>query len=83
MAYKVVLSKKASKDFAVYSTKLQEKVITILESISENPYIGKNLKGPDRNLYSFRVNLKDRIVYEIHEEEVIVYVLRVKTHYGD
>jgi len=52
-------------------------------AIAINPYIGKPLKGDLKGLYSYRLNRKDRLVYEIYEEDQTILIIRAKTHYGD
>jgi Txe/YoeB family toxin of Txe-Axe toxin-antitoxin module len=52
-------------------------------AIAINPYIGKSLKGDLNGLYSYRLNRKDRLVYEIYEDDQTILIIRAKTHYGD
>jgi len=61
-------------------TKLQE---ILTEVLSKNPYLGKSLKGNLADLRSYRLNLKDRILYEVFESEKTVLIIRAKSHYGD
>jgi len=79
--YRIVFSKQAKKDIAPkQKAKLQE----ILQNIiSLNPYAGKPLKGDLKGVYSYRINLKDRLVYEIYDEDLVILVIRAKTHYGE
>ena len=44
---------------------------------------GKSLLGDLKGYYSVRLSYKDRIVYSIHEDELVVVVVRAMTHYGD
>jgi len=51
--------------------------------IAIDPYSGKKLVGDLSGFYSVRLSYQDRIVYSIDDAEAIVYIHRVKTHYGD
>ena len=82
--YTVLFTKQAKKDVAKLSPKLQSKLKIILENvIAQDPYVGKRLSGDLAGCYSYRLSYQDRIVYEIHEREIQVIVLRARTHYGD
>ncbi len=84
MSYKVLFSKQAQKDIRKLTPKLQEKAKDIIRNqISVNPYCGKTLVGDMKGYYSMRLNYHDRIVYSIDDDQVIVFILRAKTHYGD
>ena len=74
MTYNIELSKKASKEFGTYTRKQQEKVISLLEKLATNPLLGKKLLGKYSHLYSLRVNLKGRIIYEVKEQLLVIYV---------
>jgi len=82
--YTVLITKQAKKDIPFLAKNDIQKLKSILyEVISENPFIGKKLKGSLLGNYSYRLNIRDRIVYSIHEDEKIVYIKRVRTHYGE
>ena len=82
--WEVRFTKQASKDVERLSPKLRAKLRDILvEVLSENPYSGKRLLGYLAGSYSYRLSLRDRIVYSLDEERRIVYVERARTHYGD
>ena len=53
------------------------------EVIAVQPYKGKKLLGELGGNYSYRLSLKDRIVYSINEKQKHIYLKRVRTHYGD
>ncbi|MBI5299972.1 MAG: type II toxin-antitoxin system RelE/ParE family toxin [Deltaproteobacteria bacterium] len=48
-----------------------------LNKLSQDPHIGKMLKGDLRDYWSYRVGVY-RIIYKIHQEEIIVEVLRIQ-----
>ncbi|MBC6474116.1 MAG: type II toxin-antitoxin system mRNA interferase toxin, RelE/StbE family [Hormoscilla sp. GM102CHS1] len=76
--YQILFSKKAKKYLeylaAQQKAKLQE---ILLQFIATNPYAGKQLKGQLTGFYSYRLTRKDRIVYEIIEDDKVVFVMRV------
>jgi Txe/YoeB family toxin of toxin-antitoxin system len=41
------------------------------------------LVGDLSGTYSRRINIQHRLVYQVYEEEKVVKVLRMWTHYGD
>ncbi|MFW6367224.1 MAG: type II toxin-antitoxin system YoeB family toxin [bacterium] len=64
--------------------KLQNKLKDILRNrLAVDPRSGKALVGSLKGYYSVRLSFKDRIVYCIHDQELIVLIIRAKTHYGD
>ncbi|HEY9702487.1 MAG TPA: type II toxin-antitoxin system RelE/ParE family toxin [Allocoleopsis sp.] len=84
MTYKIVFSQKAGKDIAKLTPQQKDKLKIILQQIlSINPYIGKPLKGDLKGLYSYRLNIKDRIVYEIIPSEQTILIIRARSHYGE
>ena len=82
--YQIRFTKQAAKDIAKLTPKLRAKLQTILrERIALDPYSGKALVGDLKGYYSVRLSFKDRIVYSINNGELIVLVVRARTHYGD
>ncbi len=82
--YDIKITKTALKDINSLSPKLKRKLKEILlEVISDNPCLGKKLVGDLSPHYSYRLNIKDRILYLIDEKKKIVYIKRAKTHYGN
>ncbi len=83
MTYDVRFSKQAQKDICQLTPKLREKAKKIIRNqIAVNPYEGKVLVGSMKGYYSVRLTYKDRIVYSVCDEKIIVFILRAKTHYG-
>ena len=79
-------SKQAVKDSKkIEQSNLKQSVINLLEILKENtfqnppPY--EKLIGDLTGKYSRRINIQHRLVYEVFEEEKIVRVLRMWTHY--
>lgn len=84
MTYEIRFSNRAKKQVKLLSKKQQAKLKSIfINVISINPFLGKKLRDDLKGNYSLRLNIKDRIVYEIQNEDKIVIVKEVRTHYGD
>jgi len=82
--YEIRITKQAKKDIDKLTPRLKQKLRDVLtEIIAENPYEGKKLLGDLEGSYSYRLSYKDRIIYSIDEKKRIVYLERVRTHYGE
>ena len=84
--YTLTYTKSAVKDILkLKSAKLDAKVKALLEIIKVNPYQipprYEKLVGDLEGLYSRRINIQHRLVYEIFEEEKIVKIISLWTHY--
>lgn len=85
--YKLVMTKSAKKyrDKIKNEKNLKNRVQSLLEVIQEDPY--KNplpfemLKGNFKGLISRRINIQHRLVYEVFEEEKIIKIISMWTHY--
>ena len=84
MSYRILFTKQALKELKTFSPKLRNKLRQIcLNVLAVNPYVGKKLLGSLKGSYSYRLNIKDRIIYSIDKKEKQIYIKKVKTHYGD
>lgn len=88
MTYKVVFTKQAQKDAKkLAKSNLKSKAEQLLEILKANPIQNpppyEALTGELSGTYSRRINIQHRIVYQVYEEEHIVKVIRMRTHYGD
>ena len=88
VTYKILYSKLALKDAKKLSNaRLDEKAKKLLEILKENPFQKpppfEKLVGNLNGAYSRRINIQHRIVYEVREEDKVVRVLRMWTHYGE
>ncbi|MDO5564682.1 MAG: Txe/YoeB family addiction module toxin [Eubacteriales bacterium] len=84
--YSIVYTKKATNDISnLKAVNLEKKAKALLEVIRENPYQTpppyEKLQGDLQGAYSRRINIKHRLVYEILEEEKIVKIISLWTHY--
>ena len=82
--YEILFTKQAKKDIDKLTSKNKEKLKSIILNIIRiNPKDGKKLIGELKGYYSLRLNIKDRIVYRIDEDEKVVYIMMCKTHYNE
>lgn len=86
MMYVVKLGKQALKDREkVIEARLSNKVKILIDVLKKNPYQNpppyEKLAGDLKGFYSRRINHKHRLVYTIHEEEKIVAIRNMWTHY--
>jgi Txe/YoeB family toxin of toxin-antitoxin system len=84
--WELVFTKQAQKDARKLThTGLKSKAQKLLEIISENPFKTpppyEKLVGDLSGAYSRRINIQHRLVYQIFQEEKIVKIIRLWTHY--
>ena len=84
--YNIVYTKKAINDISkLKNVKLDKKAKALIEIIKENPYETppsyEKLMGDLTGAYSRRINIKHRLAYEVLEEEKIVKIISLWTHY--
>jgi len=86
VSYKLVYTKQAQKDAKkVASSGMKPKVLELLQILEKDPdqkyppY--ENLVGDLSGAISRRINIQHRLVYQVLEEEKIVKVIRMWTHY--
>lgn len=88
MKYKILYSKMAQKDAKKLSqANLDIKAKKLIEILKKDPFQNpppyEKLVGNLNSAYSRRINIQHRIVYEVKEEEKVVRILRMWTHYGE
>lgn len=86
MTWQIVYAKQAQKDAQkLASSGLKEKAKEPLKVIETNPFQNppsfEKLVGDLAGSYSRRINIQHRLVYQVLEQEHIVKVLRMWTHY--
>jgi toxin YoeB len=84
--WKVVFTKQAQKDAKkIASSDLKKKASVLIEILKTNPFQVpppyEKLIGDLSGAYSRRINIQHRLVYQVLNEEKIVKVLRMWTHY--
>jgi Txe/YoeB family toxin of toxin-antitoxin system len=85
--WKIFYTKRAQDDsLKLKKCGLQKKALELINVISENPYKSpppfEKLFGFE-NLYSRRINIQHRLVYEIDKEKNSVIIKMMYKHYGD
>ena len=86
--YRVLYSKLALKDAKKLSqSNLDQKAKSLIAIIQKNPFQNpppyEKLVGNLDGAISRRINVKHRLVYQVLEQDKIVRVLRIWSHYGD
>jgi len=84
--WQIVFTKQAQKDAKkLTAARLRSKAEELLDLLSENPYQNppsyEKLLGDLAGAYSRRINIQHRLVYQVLEEEKVVKVIRMWTHY--
>jgi len=84
--WRVVFTKQAQKDAKKLSAAgLRPKAEKLLDILRENPYQTppsfEKLLGDLSGTYSRRINIQHRLVYQILDDENMVKVIRMWTHY--
>lgn len=84
--WNIVFSKQAVKDSKkIKEANLKEKVQKNLSIMEENPFINpppyEKLVGDLSGVFSRRINIQHRLVYEVFSDKKIVRILRMWTHY--
>ncbi len=84
--YKVVYTKNAAKDISnLKAANLSNKVQNLIELIKENPFQNpppyEKLLGNLSGLYSRRINIQHRLVYEVLEDIKTVKIISMWSHY--
>lgn len=81
--YEIFFTKQAVRDLKSLTPQLRLKLKTILsEVISNNPFLGKKLMGDLEGNHSYRLNIRDRMVYSVDKKKKHIYIKRARTHYG-
>lgn len=86
VVYKIVYTKKVVKDIQkIKSIGASEKVKKLIEVIKENPFQNpppyEKLVGDLQGAYSRRINIQHRLVYQVFEQEKIIKIISIWSHY--
>lgn len=84
--WRVVFTKQAQKDARRLGwARLRPKAEQLLSILADDPFRKpppfEKLLGDLRGAYSRRINIQHRLVYQVIEEQRVVKVLRMWTHY--
>lgn len=86
MSWKVVFTRHAQKDAKkIAQSNLKTKTLELISVLEKDPYQNppqfEKLVGDLEGAYSRRINIQHRLVYQILDQEHVVKVLRLWTHY--
>ncbi len=86
VGYRVLFAKQADKDKSrIKQAGLEKKARALLKVLMENPYQNpppyEKLVGDLDGFYSRRINIQHRMVYQVFEQEKIVRVVSMWSHY--
>ena len=84
--YRVLFSSQVVKDLQkLKSQNLSKKAKELVEIIKQNPYQNpppfEKLRGNLEGFFSRRISIQHRLIYQVLEDEKIVKVLRLWSHY--
>ena len=84
--WRVVFTKQARKDAnKISASSLRSKAEKLIDILRKNPYQApppfEKLIGDLTGAYSRRINIQHRLVYQIVDDEKVVKVIRMWTHY--
>lgn len=86
MTWRVIFTRQARKDAKkISASNLRSNVENLLDILREDPFQKpppyEKLVGDLSGAYSSRINIQRRLVYQVLEEEHLVKVIRMWTHY--
>jgi toxin YoeB len=86
LSFELVYTRQAKRDAKkLRGTPLARNARALLELIRENPFADpppfEALVGDLKGAYSRRINIQHRLVYQVLQDEQIVKVIRLWTHY--
>lgn len=84
--YKIMYTKMAIKDIKnLKAFHLDKKAKQLVEILENNPFQFpppyEKLIGDLQGLYSRRINIQHKLVYQVYEEDKIVKIISLWTHY--
>lgn len=90
MSYDIEFSRQAAKVLALWkksNPRMFNKAAELLTDIADHPRTGKGHPEPlvegFNVTYSRRISAKDRMIYNIYDEQVNVLVIQMGEHYND
>jgi len=86
VSWRLVYTRAAQRDAKLLSAAgLKSKAAALLDVLAENPYQSpppfEKLVGDLEGAYSRRINIHHRLVYQVIENERVVKVVRMWSHY--
>jgi toxin YoeB len=88
VSWELVYTKQAQKDAQkLASANLKDKALALLKILRENPFQNpppyEKLVGDLSGAYSRRINIQHRLVYQVIDDQHVVKVLRMWSHYEE
>jgi len=90
MSYKIQYSKDADEAIANYKKSnpiAYNKIVRLIPELAEHPRYGTGhpepLVGGQNITYSRRISGKDRIIYDVYDDIIVVLIVSVGRHYDD
>ena len=86
MTWRLVFTKQAQRDAKkIASSGLKSKAESIIKILRENPYqvppAYEKLLGDLAGAYSRRINIQHRMIYQVFNDDKVVKIIRIWTHY--
>ena len=81
--YKILITKQADKDLQkILKSNLKAKLYRLMEQIESDPYSPPVEKLTGRtDMFSKRINIQHRLVYQVLEEIMTVKIISMWSHY--
>ena len=76
MNYSIQIKRSAARELARIPRPERTRLVTAIDELSENPFLGESLKGKLHGLRRIRVGAY-RVIYEILDDALVVLVVRV------
>ena len=91
MSYILVFRKRANEDIEFFKKScnkiLLKKIEILLQELQDNPYFGtgkpERLKYIEGNVWSRRIDGKNRLIYNVEENIITIEIISAKGHYDD
>ena len=85
--YELIITKDAEKDIRSFARSGDKSSARKVNDFRVHPYTGTGKPEPLKDnwsgYWSRRINKKDRLIYAVEEDRVIVTVVQAKEHYDD
>jgi len=90
MNYKIAFTPQATEDYDFWkktNPRTAKKIKKLLHELEEHPFVGsgrpEQLKHQFAGVWSRRINQKDRLLYQVRDDVVLVILLAMRFHYND
>ena len=81
MKYQIQLLEKAKKELDKIPFVYQQKIFKSFELLSQNPFLGKKLKGELKDYYFLKI-WPYRIIYEVDKKRSVVVIFKIGHRQG-